>query len=150
MYFIVNDKSGVITTINSVSSWATSGKFAFITDIQVAVRGGYLSTFNISMSEDYKNASLLFNYWENGSKLLHTNIFTAWKFPEGGLKGNLEYWVTFSKDIGNPGFLDTQGRITYGDNKYEIKLLQNIYLAEVNYNMIFEGNGRYGGTWTHW
>jgi hypothetical protein len=150
MYLTVLDASGALATINSVTSWAPLNEFAFATDFEAIFRGGYSLTANVSASADFKNASLLFNYFENADCFLHGNAFTSWSFPNLGSQGNLFYSLNFFEEFGNWGALATEGMLTYGDNNYQVKLAQDVALNQLKYNLTAEGVGRYGGSWTQW
>jgi hypothetical protein len=150
MYLNIVDEDGAIATVSSVTSWATTGGFAFATDFEATFRGGYLVTANLSTSEDFKNASMLFNYFEDSDRLLHGNAFTSWLFPDGGSKGDLFYSLQLTEDLGSSGALVTEGLLSYGDNKYFVKLAQDFELNQLKYNLAAEASGRYGGTWSKW
>jgi hypothetical protein len=150
MYFEVVDESGAIATVKSTTSWTPSGEFAFATDFSANFRGGYSFTANVSASNAFKNASVLFNYYEHSDRLVHGNAFTSWSFPNQGSEGDLFYSLRLSEDFGSFGDLETEGALTYGDNAYHAKLVQDVSLDQFKYNMTAEGSGRYGGSWTHW
>jgi hypothetical protein len=150
MYLDVVDESGAIATVKSTTSWTPSGEFAFATDFEAVFRGGYSFTANASASKDFKNASVLFNYYEASNRLLHGNAFTSWSFPNHGSQGDLFYSLRLSEEFGSFGELETEGALTYGENTYHAKLVQDVALNQLKYNMTAEGSGRYGGTWTHW
>jgi hypothetical protein len=150
MYLDVVDESGTIATIKITTSWTPTGEFAFATDFEAVFRGGYSFTANASASNDFKNASILFNYYEDSDRLLHGNVFTSWSFPNHGSEGDLYYSLRLSEEFGLFGDLETEGLLTYGDNAYHAKVVQDVALNQFKYNMTAEASGRYGGTWTHW
>jgi hypothetical protein len=133
-----------------VTSWAPFDEFAFTTDFVADFRGEYLFVANVSASKDFKNSSLLLNYFEGSHCFFHGNAFTSWSFPQHGSQGDFFYSIQFFEEFGIFGTLATEGFLTYGDNHYHVKLAQEIALNQMKYNLTAEGVGRYGGTWLQW
>jgi hypothetical protein len=147
---ILDGGSEALATIKSVTSWAPFDEFAFTTDFVADFRGEYLFVANVSASKDFKNSSLLLNYFEGSHCFFHGNAFTSWSFPQHGSQGDFFYSIQFFEEFGIFGTLATEGFLTYGDNHYHVKLAQEIALNQMKYNLTAEGVGRYGGTWLQW
>jgi hypothetical protein len=148
--FDLVDESGEIATIKSVTSWTPAGEFAFASDFEAHFRGGYLFTANASASNEFKNASLLLDYYESSNHPLHGNAFSSWSFPTASSQGNIAYSIHFAEAIGSSGDLISGGEVSYGNNNYHAQFAQTIALTHLNYNSTMTGSGRYGGNWTHW
>lgn len=151
-YLDIADESGQLGHFKGVTSWSQEGKFAFVTDMEAVYTGGYVATANVSSSCDYKNASLLFDYYESGVTRIHTNVFTWWDIVDEGASGDVRYIMQFNEDLSADNHeVLSEGVLTYGNNRYFTQFTLN----ETNPSLVAQsllgvGDGGYGGVPFNW
>jgi hypothetical protein len=149
-YLDVYDEEGVMSVMQGVTSWALEGGFAFTTDVAASARGGYVALMNVSASEDYRNASMLFSYADNGDEKIYTNVFTEWEVGNGGKDADVHYYVQFNESFNTPGAFTTWGDFSYDSNQYSLHANHDVDMNSAKYSMNLYGAGGYGGTWSNW
>jgi hypothetical protein len=150
-YAEVYDEHEKLGEGNLVTSWTNANKFTFTSDASVFIRGGYLAIGNVSVSEDFRNASLLFKYSESDVSRIYANILTFWETVSFS-EGDVNYVLEFSESINDSyetlcstGFLQyTLEQYAFGMKLYENEISMNTVGVAAN------GTGRYSGTLQDW
>lgn len=149
-YLDVSDEDGVMSVMQGVTAWALEGGVAFTTDIATSARGGYVALMNVSASEDYRNASMLFSYADNGEEKVYTNVFTEWETVDGGKEADVHYYIQFNESFDVPGGFLSWGDFSYDSSQYDLHINQNVDMNHASYEMSLYGAGGYGGSWSNW
>lgn len=149
-YLDVYDEDGVMSVMQGVTSWALEGGVAFTTDVSASARGGYMASMNASASEDFKNASILFSYMDNGDEKIYTNVFAEWEVANGGKEADVHYFVQFNESFNTPGAFTTWGDFSYENNQYSLHANHDMDMNSAKYTMNLFGAGGYGGSWSNW
>jgi hypothetical protein len=149
-YLDIYDEYGMLGVIQGVTSWALEGGIAFTSDVSVVVKGGYETVLNVSASEDYQNASLVFQYTDNGVEKVYTNAFTEWHVDPTGENVLINYYLHYNESIDVSGGFTTLGELNYGGNEYHLAVKQHVDMNHAFYDMSAYVDGNYGGSWSDW
>lgn len=149
-YLDIYDESGMLGVLQGVTSWALRGGIAFTTDASIHTKGGYDSILNVSASEDFHNASLLFQFQDDGVQKVHANVFTEWQTENPQEELDLKFIVLYNESIDVSGGFITTGEARYGGNIYHLALEQHVNMNNDVYDMAAYADGQYGGSWNSW
>ena len=157
-YIDFNDEDGQIGYLKGVTSWTTDGPFGFVTNMDGMYKGRNIVIGSISFSEESKNASLLFDYFDNGLNRIHWNTLVMWDIASINAV-NISYSTNVENMVGQDELRQymNKGSLMYGQNKYFAQLFlskkfmkRGVASNDVVEMVNFVANGGYGGPLTDW